>query len=227
MTKATLLMVAGLVVAAALLAVACDGPPAGNELAGPSDPEQQERQSETPKPEATAVPGETRSGRSSLLGGAGGVEPDLADLSFASVSAGLNHTCGVTTSGDALCWGSVEFGQATLPAGVSFTSLSAGYSHTCGVTASGDALCWGFDGYGRQNALPAGVSFESINAGDFHSCGVTTTGAALCWGDKIANPRIEYGVAMTKWVRLGFRVKGIVPESLSSTGHTELFGRWL
>ena len=38
-TKATLLMVAGMVVAAALLAVACDGPPAGNELAGPSDRE--------------------------------------------------------------------------------------------------------------------------------------------------------------------------------------------
>ena len=38
-TKATLLMVAGMVVAAALLAVACDGPPAGNELVSPSDRE--------------------------------------------------------------------------------------------------------------------------------------------------------------------------------------------
>ena len=59
------------------------------------------------------------------------------------------------------------------------------------------------------------------------SCGLDASGDALCWADKIANPRIEYGVAMTKWVRLGFRVKGIVPESLSATGHTELFGLWL
>ena len=61
MTKRTLLMVAGLVVAAALLAVACDVPPAGQDSAVPSDPEQVERQSETPEPEATAVAGETPS----------------------------------------------------------------------------------------------------------------------------------------------------------------------
>ena len=132
----------------------------------------------------------------------------------------------MTTSGNALCWGGDYSGQATPPAGESFASISAGGGHTCGVTTSGDTLCWGNDEDGRATP-PAGVAFASFSAGGQHTCGVTTSGDTLCWADKIANPRIEYGVAMTKRVRLGFRVKGIVPESLSAAGHTELFDRWL
>ena len=49
MTKATLFIVASLTVAAALLAVACGGPPAGEEPDRPSDPERQEKQSDTPE----------------------------------------------------------------------------------------------------------------------------------------------------------------------------------
>ena len=105
-----------------------------------------------------------------------------ADLSFASVSAGYFHTCGVTTSGDALCWGWDNSGQATPPAGVFFTSVSAGYVHTCGVTTTGDALCWGSDLYYGQATPPAGISFASVSAGRNHTCGVTTSGDALCWG---------------------------------------------
>ncbi|MEE9185128.1 MAG: serine/threonine protein kinase, partial [Acidimicrobiia bacterium] len=32
-------------------------------------------------------------------------------LSFASLSAGLRHTCGVTTGGEAYCWGLNRDGQ--------------------------------------------------------------------------------------------------------------------
>ena len=104
-----------------------------------------------------------------------------AGVSFASVSAGGYHTCGVTTSSDALCWGRDDDGQATPPAGVSFASVSAGRDHTCGVTTSGDALCWGRDDDG-QATPPAGVSFNSVSAGYDYTCGVTTSGDALCWG---------------------------------------------
>ena len=62
----------------------------------------------------------------------------------------------------------------------------------------------------------------AVVGGGAHTCGLTISGDALCYGDEIANLRIEFGVAMTKRVRLGFRVKGIVPESLPATGHTEL-----
>ena len=68
MTKATLFIVASLTVAAALLAVACGGPPAGEEPDRRSRTERQERQRDTPEPVATAIPGETPSGLSSPLG---------------------------------------------------------------------------------------------------------------------------------------------------------------
>ena len=32
-----------------------------------------------------------------------------------------------------------------------------------------------------------------------------TSANRRCYGDEIANPRIEYGVAMTKWVRMSLR----------------------
>jgi alpha-tubulin suppressor-like RCC1 family protein len=32
-------------------------------------------------------------------------------LTFQSVSAGSNHSCAISTSGDGMCWGQREFGQ--------------------------------------------------------------------------------------------------------------------
>ena len=135
--------------------------------------------------------------------------PSAAALTFASVSAGGEHTCGVTTSGAAYCWGYGQFGalgdgsatiDQTTPVAVSggltFASVSAGGSHTCGVTTSGAAYCWGEgddgqlgNGSERDQARPVAVSggltFASVSAGFFHTCGVTTSGAAYCWGEGV------------------------------------------
>jgi alpha-tubulin suppressor-like RCC1 family protein len=82
-------------------------------------------------------------------------------LAFRQVSAGGNHTCGVTTGNVAYCWGSNEFGQLgdgsgggstalrsrpTMVAGsFRFRQVSAGDSHTCGVTTEMRVYCWGFN----------------------------------------------------------------------------------
>lgn len=126
-------------------------------------------------------------------------------LTFSSVTVAGAHSCGVTTSGAAYCWGfngSGELGDNSFTnrsvpvvvGSLNFASVSAGAGHTCGVTASGVAYCWGRNlegqlGIGVQGAnqptplaVTGGLSFSSVAAGAAHSCGVAATGVAYCWG---------------------------------------------
>ena len=133
-------------------------------------------------------------------------EPEPDPGFWAQTAAGAAHSCGITTAGDAYCWGSGTSGQLgngnytdqTAPAKVvgnhSFKEIAAGYnSHSCGVTTDGDAYCWGLGGNGElgngnssvQNTpvkVSGGHSFVSIAAAANHSCAVTTDGDAYCWG---------------------------------------------
>jgi alpha-tubulin suppressor-like RCC1 family protein len=83
---------------------------------------------------------------------------------FRQVSAGSNHTCGVTTDDRAYCWGSNWHGQigngtsstlilALTPVAVAgtlkFRRVSAAEYHSCGVTYANRAYCWGGDQWGQ------------------------------------------------------------------------------
>src|SRR5436189_235782 len=85
-------------------------------------------------------------------------------VTFQAISAGGQHTCAVTTTGDAYCWGRNEFGRlgdgtgtdrrtpvlVAAPAGVTFTSVRAGAAHSCGLAAAGGvAYCWGGNSSGQ------------------------------------------------------------------------------
>jgi alpha-tubulin suppressor-like RCC1 family protein len=126
-------------------------------------------------------------------------------LTFATLSAGRVHTCGLTPAGVAYCWGGNNTGQlgsagfggsnpVAVDGGLTFGSLSSGGGHTCGVTTAGVAYCWGDNSYGQlgdgtTQAQPAparvagGLTFLSVSAGWFHTCGVTTANALYCWGN--------------------------------------------
>jgi len=131
--------------------------------------------------------------------------------SFVRLSAGGYHSCGLTSSGAAWCWGwnqenqtgqtgaTVQLLPLRVEAGaLAFSQISAGESHTCALTAAGEAWCWGGNGraelgtdplvVGTQSAIPilvpGGHTFASIDAGTVHTCGVTTSGEAYCWGSQ-------------------------------------------
>lgn len=86
--------------------------------------------------------------------------PVLTSERFSSTSAGYTHSCAVSASQQALCWGDAYEGQlgtqllpdplATFAAtpiggakGISFTALFSGTYSTCGTTAGGTLYCWG------------------------------------------------------------------------------------
>jgi alpha-tubulin suppressor-like RCC1 family protein len=142
-------------------------------------------------------------------------------VTFVSISAGYNHTCGVGSDGEGYCWGYNYNGQlgngssgsgahSNVPilvsqgdrsSGVTFVSISAGNNHTCGVGSDGESYCWGYNNYGQlgngssgsdtESSVPvlvsqgdrsAGVTFVSISVGPNYTCGVGSDGEGYCWG---------------------------------------------
>lgn len=189
---------------------------------------------------------------------------------FASVKAGYRHTCGLSTSGDAYCWGTNDYGQlgdgtttqrtvatrVVLPAGVALSAISPGGFHTCALTQSGDAYCWGDATSGQlgngpdyapvypypvagQVPVPAIPSpptpiatvvptvapvlgrFTTINAGLSHTCGLNETGNAFCWG---SNTSGQLGDGTTTTRSMPVAVSGGLTFASLATGSSHTCG---
>ncbi len=137
---------------------------------------------------------------------------------FSRIYSGLNTACGLTSAGDALCWGLNGQGEAGVNSanrvptptavlgGLKFSTLTGGSAETCGLTMDGTAYCWGRGGFGElgdgvqlPSPVPAAVTtasrFTHISAGGDHVCALTAAGDTYCWG---VNSSGELGVATSE-----------------------------
>lgn len=87
-------------------------------------------------------------------------------VKFVDVTAGAEFTCGLSTGGQAYCWGDNRSGQAgdttalvdtvAVPTPVDtdsfFVAVTAGNYHACALTGAGQAWCWGENAHGELGA---------------------------------------------------------------------------
>ncbi|TNF26796.1 MAG: hypothetical protein EP329_20615 [Deltaproteobacteria bacterium] len=127
--------------------------------------------------------------------------------SWASITAGGTHSCGVQSDGSLWCWGDNGLGQlgigtltaAPLPTLVdagpaSWSTVGAGAAHTCALTDAGVRWCWGASTYSeigervsiQYRTVPieatGGGTWTGLTVGSQHNCAVRADDTIWCWG---------------------------------------------
>ena len=140
----------------------------------------------------TGHPGRGPSQNTAIIVG-GPARPEVPRGSFASISAGEIHSCGLKTDGSLACWGNYQPGEGGTPSD-SFTYVSVGDQYTCGVRTDGSVACWRPTSSSSGWAPPSDGSFTYVDTGLPGACGVREDGSITCWGSReIASVAIPLG----------------------------------
>ena len=151
--------------------------------------------------------------------------PVAGGHAFTKLATGDWHTCGITASGAAYCWGMNTWGQlgngviandsfptpVPVTGGHTFVDIVANRHTTCALTASGEIYCWGLNEGGSLGNLwmqdsPHPVraggddTYHAIGMGYGGTCAVRTDGQIVCWDSyceacSVAASRLSHGVA--------------------------------
>lgn len=137
---------------------------------------------------------------------------------YAALSLGSRHTCGLTARGNVECWGNGSLGRtgdpalqdAAVPRIVAelphALHVAAGGDQTCAATSAHGVFCWGSNARGQLgtptstslfSAIPLGNTTVAVGTGPFrglvsgmrHSCVLKDTGEVYCWGDNASGQR--------------------------------------
>lgn len=126
---------------------------------------------------------------------------------FGSLGLDLRHSCGLTSEGEAYCWGFGIGGQlgdglrvsSTTPVRASTTQRFRAISHgnaaynSCAISLAGQGYCWGIgadgqNGNGTLDVAPvptpiaSNVRMKAIGVGQDFGCAIAETGEVHCWG---------------------------------------------
>ncbi len=116
--------------------------------------------------------------------------------SATTVSAGYSHSCGVSSAGAPVCWGSLRLlpGEG-LPGlqGQQPVDIQAGRDFSCALLKTGAVSCWGkndFSQLGTAAGAPPGQTVgglpgpvRQVAVGERHACALTQAADVYCWGD--------------------------------------------
>ncbi len=140
----------------------------------------------------------------------------LVSPQFDRIGLGFNHSCMITASGSAYCWGSNQDGQlgTTAP-----TRLCSGGTVACSPTPL---------------PVAGNLNLTSIDGSVGHTCGLAMDGAAWCWGFGLggqlgdglrANSLQPVAVATgLKFVTLDVGIGGLVTCGIATDGLTYCWG---